>query len=212
MKIAIVSESSADEAAIKILVDAIIGESCEVFPIRTRPNGWTRIFELLPNLIQGLHYGTDVEGLVVVMDSDESLPHKGSHDLREQNNLECRLCRLRITVKGVVVQLRAMPTRSILKIALGLAVPAIEAWYQAGLDSHVNEVAWSRKLAGEDVSYDKLSLKMNSYGSNKPNLEMETRAAIDAANRLASRLDMLEELFPGGFGSLKRDLRSWQGV
>ncbi len=46
MKIAVVSESPADEAAIKILVDAIIGSESELFSLRTRPNGWTKIFDL----------------------------------------------------------------------------------------------------------------------------------------------------------------------
>ena len=73
MKIAIVSESPADEAAIKILVDAIVGTESELFPIRTRPYGWTNVFKLLPNIVTGLHYGTDVEALVVVVDSDEAM-------------------------------------------------------------------------------------------------------------------------------------------
>src|SRR2546423_11572398 len=80
MKIAIVSESPADEAAIQILVDAIVGSESELFPFRTRPNGWTRIFDLLPNIIRHLHYGTEVEALVVVMDSDESIIHNNAQD------------------------------------------------------------------------------------------------------------------------------------
>ena len=61
MKIAVVSESPADEAAIKILVDAVVGSESDLYSLRTRPYGWTKIFELLPNIINGLHYGTDVE-------------------------------------------------------------------------------------------------------------------------------------------------------
>ena len=180
MKIAIVSESPADEAAIQILVDAIVGSESELFPFRTRPNGWTRIFDLLPNIIRHLHYGTEVEALVVVMDSDESIIHNNAHEVTNAESLECRLCRLRETVRSELSKLRPLPNRSDVKIALGLAVPAIEAWYRAGLDAHVNEVAWNRKLLGEDVSYDKRSLKKDTYGSNQPSLDMETSAAVAA--------------------------------
>src|SRR6266404_684454 len=204
MKIAVVSESPADEGAIKILVDAVIGSESELFSLRTRPGGWTKIFQLLPNIINGLHYGTDVEALVVVMDSDESPSHKDTHERPNEENPECRLCRLRATARTALARLRALPTRTEMKTALGLAVPAIEAWYRAGLDPHVNEVAWNRKLLGEDVSYDKRSLKKDTYGSYQPNLNAETTAAIAAARRLTNNFDLLEQLFPNGFGSLIR--------
>jgi hypothetical protein len=164
MRIAIVSESPADEAAIKILVDSIVGSESDLFSFRTRPDGWTRIFPLLPNIIKHLHFGYEVEGLVVVMDSDESPIHNNTHEEADVENPDCRLCRLRETVRNELSKLRPLPNRPSLKTALGLAVPAIEAWYRAGLDAHVNEVAWNRKLMGEDVSYDKRSLKKDTYG------------------------------------------------
>jgi len=157
-----------------------------------------------------LHYGTEVEALVVVMDSDESIIHNNAHEVTNAESLECRLCRLRETVRSELSKLRPLPNRSDVKIALGLAVPAIEAWYRAGLDAHVNEVAWNRKLLGEDVSYDKRSLKKDTYGSDQPSLDMETSAAVAAAQRLTENLELLEQLFPNGFGSLLRDLRSWK--
>src|SRR5438874_13743429 len=99
MKIAVVSESPADEAAIKILVDAIIGTESDLYTIRTRPSGWTRVFQLLPNIVNALHYGTDVEALVVVVDSDESPVHRKSHEPLREENPECRLCHLRGTLE-----------------------------------------------------------------------------------------------------------------
>jgi hypothetical protein len=176
MKIAVVSESPADEAAIKILVRAIVGSESEFFSLRTRPNGWTKMFDLLPNIISGLHYGNpDVEGFVVVMDSDESPPHQKTHEQFHEWNPECRLCQLRGSVRSALNRLRPLASRNELKTALGLAVPAIEAWYRAGIDSHVNEVAWNRKLLGEDVTYDKRSLKHDSYGSHQPSLDTKPR-------------------------------------
>jgi hypothetical protein len=99
-----------------------------------------------------------------------------------------------------------------MKAALGVAVPSIEAWYRCGIDSRVNESAWSRKLLGQNVNYDRRSLKSDAYGSHQPSLVMETKAAVEAAERLASNLEELEQLFPNGFGSLLRDLRGWQEV
>ena len=132
MNIAVVSESPADEAAIKIIVDAIIGSESELTTIRIRPNGWTKVFDLLPNIIKGLHYGTDVEALVVVVDSDDSPIHQNTHEAAQAKNLDCRLCRLRDTVRIAQGIVQDVPNRDALKTALGLAVPAMEAWYLVG--------------------------------------------------------------------------------
>ena len=205
MKIAVVSESSADEAAVKILVDAIVGTEAEMVALRTRPNGWPQVLNLLPNIIISLHYGTNVDALVVVVDSDESPVHQNSHERSPAENLQCRLCLLRTAVESALAKVRPLPNRPNMKTALGLAVPAIEAWYRCGVNSHVNEVAWNRKLLGQDVSYDKRSMKKEAYGSYQPN----TSAAMEAAKQLANNLELLERLFPNGFGSLLRDVRWW---
>ena len=209
MKIAVVSESPADEAAIKILVDAIVGEESDLYSIRTRPHGWSRVFELLPNIVNALHYGTDVEALVVVMDSDESPVHQNFHEALQAENAQCRLCRLRSTVGLALSRVRAIPNRALVKTAMGLAVPAIEAWYRCGLDPHVNEATWVRRLLGERITYDKRSLKMDVYGSHQPSLAIETEAAVLAGRRLADNIELLERLFPIGFGCLLFDVRGW---
>lgn len=206
MKIAVVSESPVDEAAIKILVDAIVGSESEMASLRARPGGWSNIFEALPSIINLLHYREpDVEALVVVMDSDESPPHQASHDQPQAMNPECRLCRARAVIRTVLERTRPLPMRRTLKTALGLAVPSIEAWYRCGLDSHVNEVAWNRKLRGENVRYDRRSLKLDTYGSYTPNVA----SAVEAAKRIANDLEVLNRHFPNGFGSLLRDVRNW---
>jgi len=209
MKIAIVSESPADEAAIKILIDVIIGSESELTTIRIRPNVWTKVFDLLPNIVNFLHYGTDVEALVVVVDSDDSPIHQNSHEAAQAVNLDCRLCTLRDTVRIALGRVRDMPNRRALKTALGLAVPAIEAWYVCGLDPHVNEATWSRKLLGEIITYNRQSLKLQVYGSLRPSLQTETNAAVAAAKRLVGDIELLERLFPAGFGCLLLDVRSW---
>jgi hypothetical protein len=209
MKIAVVSESPADEAAIKILVDAIVGTESDLYSVRTRPHGWIQVFRLLPNIVNALHYGTDVQALVVVVDSDESPVHQNFHEGLPGENPQCRLCRLRVTAGLAISRVRAIPNRASLKTAMGLAVPAIEAWYRCGLDPHVNEATWIRKLLGERITYDKRSLKMDVYGSHQPSLSMETGAAVLAATRLAENIELLELFFPTGFGCLLLDVRGW---
>lgn len=211
MKIAIVSESPADEAAIRILVDQILGVETElVFSTRLRPQGWPSVLNLLPSIIKHLHYQTDAKGLVVVVDSDESEVHQSAHEGSEMLGTDCRLCRLRHTTILELQRLRAVPNRAAMVYAIGVAVPAIEAWYQCGVDAHVNENTWIRRLMSESITYDRKSLKRAAYGSDRPSLAIETRAAEEAAKRLAVDLELLEQLFPNGFGSLLRGLRRWR--
>jgi hypothetical protein len=96
-----------------------------------------------------------------------------------------------------------------MKIAIGLAVPAMEAWYLAGVDPHVNENTWSRKLLGEQITYTKPSLKQSVYGTVSPSIGLETTRACEAANRLVGDLTLIEQLFPRGFGTLAKALREW---
>jgi len=209
MRIAVVSESSADEAAVKILVDAIVGSETEIVALRTRPNGWPHVLNLLPNIVIRLHYGTDVEGLVVVVDSDESPVHENLHEQEQAENPECRLCLLRVALRSALAKVNPLPNRRAMKTALGLAVPAIEAWYRCGLDPHVTEFEWVRKLQGEILTYDKRSLKISAYGSDPSSNFHRTEVGKQAALRLATNLEQLEQRFPNGFGALLRDLQHW---
>jgi hypothetical protein len=73
MRVAILSESSADEAALRILVDAVLGVVTTVpstTPLRSR--GWHAVRNVLPVITKELQYRTDAEGLVVVVDSNHT--------------------------------------------------------------------------------------------------------------------------------------------
>ena len=211
MNIAVVSEFTADEAAVKIFTDSILGIETElVAPRRLRPRGWPSLLSLLPTIIRDLHYNSNAEGLVMVVDSDETPCHESSHETALGENATCRLCQLRLVVSRELQRLSEVPNRAQLKVAIGLAVPAIEAWYQCDVDAHVNEATWIRKLEGERITYDKTSLKNASYGSERAPLAVRTEKAKEAAERLKNHLDLLERLFPNGFGTLRRDLESWR--
>ncbi|HXD31343.1 MAG TPA: hypothetical protein VN643_09510 [Pyrinomonadaceae bacterium] len=208
MKIAVVSEYTADEAALKILVDSVLGiKSDLVSPRKWRPGGWSHVLALLPTIVKDLHYSSDADGLVIVIDSDESPPHAKPHEILEDPS--CRLCQLRSVVTKELSALRTVPARSTLKVALGLAVPQIEAWYLCGIDPHVTEAEWARRLKGERLTYNKQSLKRAVYSSDRMPISAKTELATKAAQRLTANLEELEQRFPNGFGPLLRDLRNW---
>ncbi|MGH9840918.1 MAG: hypothetical protein ACREEM_19255 [Blastocatellia bacterium] len=81
MKVAVFSESPADDAAVRILVDAILGHQTEVIDLpRLRVRGWPSLRNSLRAILIELHYQTDTDGIVVVADSDDSPQHKVEAD------------------------------------------------------------------------------------------------------------------------------------
>jgi hypothetical protein len=209
MKVVVLSESSADEAAIRILVNGILGRETEDVPsLPLRSRGWPSVIKVLPTVIKFLHYRTDAEALVVIADSDDSPVHRSSHGEAGREEPGCRLCQLRNAFEET--KLSAVAGRSELKIAVGLAVPAIEAWYLCGVDTHVSEATWARKLQQvERITYTRNALKKSVYGTERPTIEIMKRHATEAATRLANNLSEIERLFPEGFGSFVKDVRNW---
>lgn len=211
MNVAILSESPADEAAVRILTEAVLGvETTVADSPALRSRGWPAVRNVLPAVIKHLHYRTEAAGLVMVVDSDESPVHISEHDSLPGGESGCRVCELRRDLAAIRADLRDLPHRPALKVAVGVAVPAVEAWYAWGTIPHVNEVAWARRLGGEQIPYDKRSLKESVYGTIRPSITLETEHAVTAAHRLAEDIPGLERDFPGGFGALARELRSWR--
>src|SRR5690606_3209125 len=64
MKLALLSESPADEAAIEILVEAVLQEPVERVRPSLRARGWPNVLQLLPAVVRHLHFNTNVELLV----------------------------------------------------------------------------------------------------------------------------------------------------
>ena len=210
MKVAVLSESPADEAAIRILIDGIIGrqtQSADMPPIRAR--GVSGVFTILPTVLKHLHYRTDADALVVVVDSDRTPVHKPEHEQAGGADEGCRLCKTRQTLDSVLAQLRPVQGRPQIKIAVGIAVPAVEAWYRCGLDPHITEAAWIAGLPSGRFSYTTMSLKEDVYETSRPSLDLETRRATKEARRLVQDLPLLEQCFPTGFGALAREVRGW---
>ncbi|MCK6484229.1 MAG: hypothetical protein HUU22_13780 [Phycisphaerae bacterium] len=211
MKVAILGESSADEAVVRIFVDAILGEPTDsVERYRLRSRGWPAVLNQLPAVLHALYYQSDADALVVVVDSD-SHPHDVAHDDPGPRDDSCHLCAVRSKIDAVRARLRPVQGRGSFRAAAGLAVPALEAWLWCGQDSLVTEQNWINGLWAGEIPYTKLKLKQWVYGTDRPDLVTETTRATERARRLAENLAMLEERFPIGFGALCREVRGWRG-
>jgi hypothetical protein len=210
MRVAYLAESPADQTALTILTESILGQATEsVSHTGLRHRGWPSVRSVLRPVLKELHWHSDAEGFVLIVDSNSSPPHLSEHERPKGRDPKCRLCKLRGIADEVLQKMRPREKLPPLKIALGLAVPAIEAWLLCGVDPHVTEAAWVNGLKEGRLPFLKQSLKHELYGTSHPSLAAETEAMSKAAKRLASDISIIEKLFPQGFGALLHDLRDW---
>jgi len=211
MKVAILSESAADEAVLRILVEGVLGRETEHVPTQSlRTRGWPSVREVIPPVLKHLYYHIEAEAFVVVADSNHSPVHVEQAEKTGRCHPLCRLCLLRESIHQVQSNLSLRPDRPRLKTAIGLAVPIIEAWYHCGRDPQVSEAAWISGLQDKSDPYTKNGLKQAVYGTDRQSLELGKRRGIEEATRLVKKLAALEKRFPIGFGSLARDVRAWR--
>ena len=69
MKVALLSESPADEAALRVLVAAVLKREPVFVAPGFRARGWPNVSQLMPAVLRHLHFNTDTDLLVVVVDS-----------------------------------------------------------------------------------------------------------------------------------------------
>jgi hypothetical protein len=209
MKIAILSESPADEAALHVLVEAVVCERVELVAKALRARGWPSVAQVLPAVIRHLHFNTDAEGLVVVVDSDDSVVHGEAHEAPNYFHPHCRLCQLRAVFRQTAKKLPPARGRSRVLRGVGVAVPAVEAWYLCGRDERVTEQAWVAGQSSGRMPYTRAELKWRVYGTERPSLRLETDCAREEVQRHRGDTRRLENDFPG-FAALARDLRAWK--
>ena len=210
MHLAILSESPADEAALHVLVEFVLGGPFTTVQPGLRARGWPSVEQVLPSVIRHLHFQTDADGLVVVVDSDDSVVHSPAHEAPGYYHPGCRICRLRAVFRRTLKNLPPAHGRDRVLRAVGLAVPAIEAWYLCGRDTSVTEAAWVSGQGSGRPPYTRRELKWRVYGTERPTLPHEIRRAVQEVVRHRGDVRRLEHDFPQGFGSLARDLRSWK--
>lgn len=209
LKLAIVSESPADEAALRILIEGVVAGPVEWIQPGLRARGWPSVAQVMPAILRHLHFNTDADGLAVVVDADDSVVHTAAHDAPGYFHPQCRLCQLRAVHRQTVKKLPPARGRQKVLRGVGVAVPAIEGWYLCGRDETVTEEAWLKGKAEEKPPYTRRELKWRCYGTDRPSLPHEIECALVEARRHARDTRRLENDFPG-FRSLAVDLRSWK--
>ena len=211
MNVALLSESPADEAALRWLVEAVLADSFVLVRPGWRARGWPNVAQVLPAILRHLHFNTEVEGLAVVVDSDDSVVHTAGHEAPGYFHPQCRLCQLRGIFHRTQKRFPPRHGRDRVLRAVGIAVPAIEAWYLCGQDPQVTELAWMDGQAQGAAPYTRRDLKWRVYGTDRPSLGFEIQRAVDCVRRHHGDPRRLEADFPNGFGALARDLRAWRG-
>lgn len=210
MNVALLSESPADEAALRVLVAAVLKKPPRLVQPGFRARGWPNVAQLVPAVIRHLHFNTDANLLAVVVDSDDSVVHTPAHDAPGYFHPHCRMCQLRAvfrqTTKKIIRSPRPHGASGIVR-GIGVAVPAVEAWYLCGRDTTVSEAAW---IAGQESGrqpYSRAELKLRVYGTDRPSLPLEIEVALREVERHRHDPRRLEYDFPG-FADLARDLRA----
>ncbi len=206
MKVALLSESPADEAVLRVLVAAVLGEATQFGASGFRARGWPNVGQLMPALIRHLHFNTDTDVLVVTCDSDDSVVHTAAHDAPGYFHPHCRMCQLRAVYRQTVKKLPPAHGRTRVLRAVGVAVPALEAWLLCGREEGVTEAAWCAGQESGRPPYSRAQLKWRVYGTDRPSLPHEIKCALREAERHRHDLRRLEFDFPG-FQALAGDLR-----
>ena len=125
MNVEVFSESQWDEAALRVIASAILGTEIQQGSLRPRHRGWPSVKQVLPSVLRQVHYHTDAEALLVVVDSNSTDPHVQNHDQPNSPRTKCRLCDIRAVVDMELPKLRPVHGKPELKVALGLAIPSI---------------------------------------------------------------------------------------
>jgi len=208
MKIGFFSESRADQATLAVFAEGILGAPPEPFNMDLEGHGVASVLHILDNVIRGVHYNSDAEGLVIVVDCDDTDLHQISHDQPGGRNNACRFCQVVTLVERARNQLKPVTSKPRLRVALGLTVLAIEAWYLVGKNHQVGEAAWIAGCTADKRPFTRPQLKQMVYGTDRPSLELETDCAVKEARRIINNLSAIETAFPVGFGLLSTELRS----
>jgi hypothetical protein len=207
MKIALLSESPADEAVLHVLVDAILGAPAQITPAGFRARGWPNVLQVLPAVIRHLHFNTDVDTLVVTCDSDDSPVHTQAHEAPQYYHPHCRMCQLRAVFRQTSKRFPIAHGRLKVQRVVGVAVPALEAWLLCGRDNDVSEEAWINGQQTGRLPYTRSELKFRIYQTERPSLPHEIECALRETERHRRDLRRLEYDFPG-FAALMKDLKS----
>ncbi len=210
MRVAILCESEGDEVGLRLLVEAVLGSSTVPGTWAPRARGWPSVANVLPVVLRDLHYRDGCDALVVVADTNGSRVLSRVNQQPEPEESGTRLSKLEGTIRQVQSSLRPRPGKGPIQTAIGVAVPAIEAWYLAGIDPHVSEASWMSGMESGRAPYTRNELKDRAYGTDRPSILLEKERGARWGAERSREIDKLEQLFPTGFGVMAASIRSWR--
>jgi hypothetical protein len=193
---------------LRVLIEAVLGARPNFVSPGLRARGWPNVAQVLPAVIRHLHFNTDTDALVVSCDSDDSVVHTTPHDAPGYFHPQCRMCQLRGVFRRTTKKLPPAHGRVRVMRAVGVAVPALEAWLLCGREPAVTESAWLAGQQGGQLPYSRAELKWRAYGTDRPSLPHEIRCARHELERIRRDPRRLEHDFPS-FAALAGDLREW---
>ncbi len=213
MKVALLCESAAEEEGLSILAQGLLGAPVDLHrPSFNSRGGWTGLRHAVAPVCKALHYShPEVNGLIIVGDSDDSPLHAPEHGRPGAEERACRICDLERLIAEASRGLRPRQQSSPLRVAIGIAVPAIEAWWLFGRDPHVGEATWQQSRPGAGFELRR-NLKKQLYGPLLVTSQVIHDAAVREAQRLVrdGKLLALQRHFPVGFGALADSLQAWR--
>jgi hypothetical protein len=98
--------------------------------------------------------------------------------------------------------------KNLLRVGVGVAAPAIEAWYEFGLDSRATEAGW-RAVPRDQQMTRKRELKDRVARRHGTIAGVNPEAAASDAHRVCKEIDKFARAFASGFGPLAAAVRSW---
>lgn len=204
MIVSILSESVYDEAALRPIVEALLGAPIElVGPPGLRGRGWPAVRTSLPTVVRELWYNSDAAGLVCVVDAN------GSHFDCSAGSAE-RLTEISSLVTETLADLRQQPRSCPLCVAVGLGMPSFDAWLVPPEQPEQSEAVWDAARRSRVTSRQyTMELRRKAYGGARKRGPDQVGDAERIGRAAAARASDLERLFPIGFGGLARSLREW---
>src|SRR5690242_14724227 len=118
MRVGYYVESPADRAALEVFTAGLLGEPPEPINLDLEAHSVPGFFSALDGVFRGVHYNSDADGLIVVVDCDDTDVHDPANDKPAGCGERCRLCQARKIIGRARQQLKTRPGKQELRVAI----------------------------------------------------------------------------------------------
>src|SRR5260370_17261276 len=109
-----------------VFTEGILGEPPEPINMDLEAHSVPGFFRSLDGVYRGVHYNSDADGLIVVVDSDDAVLHSDAHDALGAAEDRCRYCQIRKIIQRAGNQFKPRQLSPNLKVPLCAPVPPIQ--------------------------------------------------------------------------------------